>query len=223
MMGSKNLFSELFDVFDEPLTLRIRPGAKRPRDRDWIWDELDDALNVASHPLAALTVPLVPAIRHPGNASFKRRRAEPIEASRNIEIPKLKMISKPHVQPRECDKPFSVAADVRHFNPDEISVRVSDGYLVVEGQHQERRDEHGLISRQFTRKFELPDNIDMERMECNLGKDGILRITAPRFEPIKSSERVIPINFVGESGETKQSPKKPLTTRVERVSADDNE
>ena len=59
-------------------------------------------------------------------------------------------------------------------------MKVVDDYLVVEGKHEEREDKHGFISRQFTRKYKLPQNINVEKIASNLSSDGILSITAPK-------------------------------------------
>lgn len=47
---------------------------------------------------------------------------------------------------------FHVNLDVQEFKPDEISVKVVDRFVIVEANHEEREDEHGWISRRFTRK-----------------------------------------------------------------------
>ncbi|OWR44133.1 small heat shock protein [Danaus plexippus plexippus] len=40
---------------------------------------------------------------------------------------------------------FQVNLDVQHFKPEEITVKTADGYIVVEGKHEEKKDEHGFI------------------------------------------------------------------------------
>lgn len=51
---------------------------------------------------------------------------------------------------------FQVILDVQQFKPDEITVKTSDKYIVVEGKHEEKQDEHGYISRHFVRRYMLP-------------------------------------------------------------------
>lgn len=51
---------------------------------------------------------------------------------------------------------FEVILDVQQFLPSEISVKVTDKYVVVEAKHEEKQDEHGYVSRQFTRRYLLP-------------------------------------------------------------------
>ncbi|XP_061624908.1 heat shock protein beta-1-like isoform X2 [Phyllopteryx taeniolatus] len=63
----------------------------------------------------------------------------------------------PHVRRpddgREDQRRWRVDLDVAHFSPEEISVRVRDGFLQVAGRHEEKPDRHGFISRCFTWKY----------------------------------------------------------------------
>lgn len=74
---------------------------------------------------------------------------------------------------------FQVCVDVQHFAPNEISVKTVDDTIVVEGKHEERQDQHGYISRQFTRRYTLPDGYDAEHVVSQLSSDGVLTIKAP--------------------------------------------
>lgn len=51
---------------------------------------------------------------------------------------------------------FEVILDVQQFTPSEITVKVTDKFVLVEGKHEERQDEHGFVSRQFSRRYMLP-------------------------------------------------------------------
>lgn len=92
---------------------------------------------------------------------------------------------------------FQLSLDVQHFAPEDISVKIADGYIVIEGKHEEKKDEHGFISRQFTRRYALPDGCDTETVESKLSSDGVLIVTAPRKSEISNSERVVPIAQTG--------------------------
>ncbi|XP_072945957.1 protein lethal(2)essential for life-like [Epargyreus clarus] len=91
---------------------------------------------------------------------------------------------------------FQVNLDVQHFSPEEISVKTSDGYVVVEGKHEERKDEHGYISRQFKRRYKLPEHCNPETVESKLSSDGVLTITAPKISNA-AGERSVPITQTG--------------------------
>lgn len=90
---------------------------------------------------------------------------------------------------------FQVLLDVNQFTPDELTVKTVDQSIVVHGKHQEKVDEHGLISREFTRRYVLPDGIEPEAIVSSLSHDGILTIEAPKkaLEAAKPNERVVPI------------------------------
>nr|ARW29614.1 hsp21.4 [Corythucha ciliata] len=86
------------------------------------------------------------------------------------------------------DKEFKVSLDVQQFKPEELKVKLSDdGYVVVEGKHEERSDEHGFISRQFTRRYKLPENVMPDSLKSSLSSDGVLSLKADK-KAIKGPE-----------------------------------
>ncbi|CAH2245063.1 protein lethal(2)essential for life-like [Pararge aegeria] len=93
---------------------------------------------------------------------------------------------------------FQVNLDVQHFAPEDINVKTVDGYIVVEGKHEEKQDKHGYISRQFTRRYALPEGCTPETVESRLSSDGVLTVTAPRQVPLAvQGERKVPIAQTG--------------------------
>ncbi|NP_001295993.1 alpha-crystallin A chain-like [Plutella xylostella] len=92
---------------------------------------------------------------------------------------------------------FQVNIDVQHFAPEEIAVKTADGFIVVEGKHEERKDEHGFISRQFVRKFKLPEGCDLEAVQSKLSSDGVLSVVAPKKVEAVKGERSVPISHTG--------------------------
>ncbi|XP_026272784.1 protein lethal(2)essential for life-like [Frankliniella occidentalis] len=84
--------------------------------------------------------------------------------------------------------------DVKQFKPEELAVKVVDGYVVVEGSHEERQDEHGYISRSFSRRYKLPDSVDPDTVASSLSSDGVLVVTAPKKAlPPAANTRSVPI------------------------------
>ncbi|KAG5318722.1 L2EFL protein, partial [Pseudoatta argentina] len=93
---------------------------------------------------------------------------------------------------------FQVVLDVQQFKPEEINVKVVDKFVIVEAKHEEKQDEHGWISRQFVRKYMIPEQCDIDQVSSSLSSDGILSITAPRKDRPKSqNERTIKIQHTG--------------------------
>ncbi|CAG9570200.1 unnamed protein product [Danaus chrysippus] len=92
---------------------------------------------------------------------------------------------------------FQVNLDVQHFKPEEITVKTADGYIVVEGKHEEKKDEHGFISRQFTRRYALPEGCNPDTVESRLSSDGVLSVIAPKVASVSKNERSVPIAQTG--------------------------
>ena len=73
-----------------------------------------------------------------------------------------------------------VNLDVQQFKPEELKVKVIDEFLIVEAKHEERTDHHGFVSRQFTRRYKLPQDIDAQALVSKLSSDGVLSLEAPK-------------------------------------------
>ncbi|XP_053972958.1 protein lethal(2)essential for life-like [Hylaeus volcanicus] len=95
---------------------------------------------------------------------------------------------------------FQVTLDVQQFDPEEVTVKVSGKNVIVEGKHEEKQDEHGWISRQFVRKYLVPEQCNIDQLESKLSSDGVLTITCPRkeLESGAKNERIIQIQPTGQ-------------------------
>ena len=83
------------------------------------------------------------------------------------------------------DNSFGVNLNVDGFQPKDINVSLQDGVLTVTGKHEEKsEDGHRFSSRQFTRSYRLPENVQQEQMKSFLAADGrTLKIEAPIVKP----------------------------------------
>lgn len=106
-----------------------------------------------------------------------------------------------------AEKDFTVAFDVSAFKPEEISVKLVERDILIEGKHEEREDEEGFISRQFTRRITVPKDFDTDTITTLLSKDGMMTIRALRPKPIEPKVRIIPIKRIL-SDENEEIPKK---------------
>ncbi|XP_031836310.1 protein lethal(2)essential for life [Nomia melanderi] len=112
---------------------------------------------------------------------------------------------------------FQVVLDVQQFEPEEIDVKVVDKYVIVTAKHEEKRDEHGWISRQFTRKYMIPEQCDIDQVSSKLSSDGVLSITAPRKDqPKVENERVVKIEHTGKPAIQPKSSAKPKQNEEEK-------
>ncbi|GCB77932.1 hypothetical protein scyTo_0020045 [Scyliorhinus torazame] len=73
---------------------------------------------------------------------------------------------------------FQVMLDAVQFRPEDIIIQVFEGWLLIKAQHGRRMDEHGFISRSFTRQYHLPDGVQSKDLSAVLCHDGILVVKA---------------------------------------------
>ncbi|KAK4872771.1 hypothetical protein RN001_014800 [Aquatica leii] len=91
---------------------------------------------------------------------------------------------------------FQVKMDVKHFTPEEITVKTTDeNMLIVEAKH-ESENEKGSISRHYIRQFLLPEGHDIKKVETKLSGNGMLTITAPNKVQQALEDRTIPVTHV---------------------------
>merc|ERR1711972_564527 len=71
----------------------------------------------------------------------------------------------------EKDK-MEVTLDTSGYKPDELKVEIKGGELCVEGKHEERSQSgEVMVSRQFSRRFGMPQNVKKEDIVSNLSQD----------------------------------------------------
>nr|QCC88566.1 heat shock protein 20.6 [Sitophilus oryzae] len=104
---------------------------------------------------------------------------------------------------------FQASLDVQQFKPEEISVKITgDNVLTIEGKHEEKKDEHGFISRHFVRRYVLPKNCDLGKLESKLSSDGVLSVTAPVVQSREIEHKTVPIKQTGEPAKQTQAVEK---------------
>ncbi|NWX83426.1 HSPB3 protein, partial [Nothoprocta pentlandii] len=69
---------------------------------------------------------------------------------------------------------FQVLLDVVQFRPEDIIIQTFEGWLLVKAQHGPRMDEHGFVSRSFTRQYKLPHGVENKDLTALFCHDGIL-------------------------------------------------
>ncbi|KAJ8679697.1 hypothetical protein QAD02_015484 [Eretmocerus hayati] len=112
---------------------------------------------------------------------------------------------------------FVCTLDVQQFKPEEIDVKVVDRHIVITAKHEEKRDEHGWISREFTRKYLVPEQCDISKVESKLSSDGVLTIAAPKKqEPKAKNERVIKIEHTGQPAIKSKEAAAPVEKKEEK-------
>ncbi|KAM6110170.1 LOW QUALITY PROTEIN: heat shock protein beta-3 [Phoenicopterus ruber ruber] len=69
---------------------------------------------------------------------------------------------------------FQVLLDVVQFRPEDIIIQTFEGWLLIKAQHGPRMDEHGFVSRSFTRQYKLPNGVENKDLSALFCHDGIL-------------------------------------------------
>uniref|UniRef100_A0A7I4XTB3 SHSP domain-containing protein n=1 Tax=Haemonchus contortus TaxID=6289 RepID=A0A7I4XTB3_HAECO len=90
------------------------------------------------------------------------------------------------------DKKFAVSLDVSQFRPEELNVHLEGRELTIEGK-QEHKTGNSAIHRSFTRKWLLPENVDLEAIRTQLDDKGHLSVEAPKSIEGHKQKRTIPI------------------------------
>lgn len=96
---------------------------------------------------------------------------------------------------RKKNDVYEICLRAKDFGPKEITVNINDGFIIVEGKHEEKQDEHGFISRHFVRRFALPEDSVADKVESTLSPDGLLIITLPRKSTANRDTVVIPVTL----------------------------
>ncbi|XP_040579945.2 uncharacterized protein [Lepeophtheirus salmonis] len=91
------------------------------------------------------------------------------------------------------DEHFELVVNIQKFTPEEVRVYVDtpQKFVLVKAV---RKTSDGLITDSFERQFDLPEDVDPEKLTSGISRDGILMIRVPRRKSI-SQERVIPIQY----------------------------
>ncbi|KAM3868962.1 heat shock protein beta-1 [Diretmus argenteus] len=97
---------------------------------------------------------------------------------------------------KQTQDTWKVCLDVNHFSPEELLVKTKDGVVEITGKHEERKDEHGFVSRCFTRKYTLPPTANVEKVTSSLSPEGVLTVEAPLVrQAIEAPEVSIPVTM----------------------------
>jgi len=105
----------------------------------------------------------------------------------------------PAVDVVEKDKAYEITAELPGMDEKNVEVQFSDGVLTIKGEKQEEKEEkkkdYYMSERSygsFRRSFEVPDGIDVEKIEANF-KNGVLCVTLPKSPEAQKKEKKIPV------------------------------
>jgi len=108
----------------------------------------------------------------------------------------------PAVDISEEDNRYLIEAELPGLSEKDVQLELKDGILYLSTAKKESKEEKSAKNRwlrrerrefQFSRSFDLPDNIDVEKIEATF-RDGLLTVTlpkkaeaAPRLVPVKAA------------------------------------
>ncbi|XP_028680629.1 heat shock protein beta-8 isoform X1 [Erpetoichthys calabaricus] len=102
----------------------------------------------------------------PGFSRFGELRPEPREEAARVE-----------------GEPWKVCVTVHNFRPDELTVKTKDGFVEVSGKHEEKQEEGSIVTKNFTKKIQIPADVDPLTVFASLSPEGVLIIEAPQTPP----------------------------------------
>merc|ERR1712077_141249 len=89
----------------------------------------------------------------------------------------------------EDDAKMEIRIDASEYKPEELKVSVQSGRLLVEGKHEEKKDDgSAYVQKSFSRSYTLPKEAQADQMVSNLSSEGVLVITTPKIAPALTNE-----------------------------------
>jgi len=84
---------------------------------------------------------------------------------------------------------FSITIDMQNFKPEEITVKTVGSYVEIAGNHEEKKEGEGTVSRTYSRKYNIPENVDPLTITSTFSPEGVLSVSAPiKMEAPKQME-----------------------------------
>ncbi|KAG5840427.1 heat shock protein beta-8 [Anguilla anguilla] len=94
------------------------------------------------------------------------------------------MYSEPRGSPVSVPgEPWKVCVNVHSFKPEEINVKTKDGFVEVSGKHEEKQEEGSIVTKNFTKKIQIPSDVDPVSVFASLSPEGVLIIEAHQTPP----------------------------------------
>merc|ERR1712226_426386 len=89
----------------------------------------------------------------------------------------------------EDEAKMEVRINASEYKPEELKVSVQSGRLLVEGKHEEKKEDgNAYVKRSFSRSYTLPKEAQADQMVSKLSSEGVLVITTPKTAPAITNE-----------------------------------
>merc|ERR1712107_207742 len=94
------------------------------------------------------------------------------------------LFNKEEAKAEEDNSRMEFRIDASEYKPEELKVSVQSGRLLVEGRHEEKKEDgSGYVQRSFSRRYTLPKEAEADKMVSKLSSEGILVITTSKSAP----------------------------------------
>ncbi|XP_061673407.1 heat shock protein beta-8 [Syngnathoides biaculeatus] len=80
-------------------------------------------------------------------------------------------------------EPWKVCVNVHSFKAHELNIRTREGFVEVSGKHEEKQEEGGIVTKNFTKKIQIPTDVDPLTVFASLSPEGVLIIEARQTPP----------------------------------------
>ena len=89
---------------------------------------------------------------------------------------------------------FEAKLDFSGFKPEEIKIQLLGNELNITGKHISDGDDF-YLSRDYSRRVQLPDDVDLSSVTSRLSKEGLLTIEASRDPALLPRERSVDVTM----------------------------
>jgi HSP20 family protein len=126
----------------------------------------------------------------------------PFTAGRSLaaEFPRFERLAvQPAIEVTANGKSYTITAELPGLEEKNIEISVADGSLSIRGEKkeetEEKKDDYFLSGRRygsFERRFQLPDGVDVDKIEASLSR-GVLKIVLPKTAEAQKKERKVTV------------------------------
>merc|ERR1719481_1841487 len=107
---------------------------------------------------------------------------------RHINKVKKNALSEAKAMAKLRDGVFELVVNIQGFEPEDVQIYCIEQAVFVKAKHV---TEEGFVNNIYEEKFNLPDDVDTDKLTSGMSTDGILMIRVPRRTP--SPEKIVPI------------------------------
>ena len=115
------------------------------------------------------------------------------------------------------DGKFRAKLDFSGFKPEEIKIQLRGNELNITGKHLSELDDF-YLSRDYSRRILLPDDVDLSSVTSRLSKEGLLTIEASRDPALLPHERSVDVTMEACTADVE-----PVKERKQTTSTDTGE